>query len=324
MRLTMFSAGHSPRLGAVVGDRIVDLSTAHLAFRAATGDDCESVALLRALVPEDSLEFLRGGRRSREAAQATLAWLAEQPDRGESAVGPWGERLSHRLEEVTLHSPILRPRKIVCVGLNYRDHAEEQGIPLEKLPKNPIVFAKYDRSLVGHDAEVEHPAVTEQLDYEAELAVVIGRSGRFIQPEDVFSHIAGYTCFNDITSRDVQLKDRQWLRGKMGDTHAPFGPWIVTSDEIADPNRLPIRLRVNGETVQDSNTEQMIFGVAEIVSFLSRTVTFDVGDIIATGTPGGVGFVRKPPLFLRPGDEVEVEIDGIGVLRNRIGPAVGS
>jgi acylpyruvate hydrolase len=324
MRLTMFSAASAPRLGAVVGDLVIDLSAAHAAFRATTGDDCVSQPLVRALVPEDSLEFLRGGHRSREAAAETLAWLAALPDGGASAVGPWGELLAHALDAVQLLSPILHPRKIVCVGLNYRDHAEEQGIRPEKLPRNPIIFAKYDRSLVGHGQDVEHPAVTDQLDYEAELAVVIGKAGRFIAPEDVFDHIAGYACFNDVTSRDVQLKDRQWLRGKMGDTHAPFGPWIVTRDEIADPDALPIRLSVNGETVQDSNTEQAIFKVAEIVSFLSRSVTFDVGDVIATGTPAGVGFVRTPPLYMNPGDEVEMEIEGIGALRNRIVAAVGA
>lgn len=217
-----------------------------------------------------------------------------------------------------LRSRLLHPRKIVCVGLNYRDHAEEQGILESQLPSNPIVFSKYDRSLVGHDEIVEHPIVTKQLDYEAELAIVIGKSGRFIAPGDVFDHIAGYACFNDISARDVQLADRQWLHGKMGDTHAPFGPWIVTKDEIDHPNSLSIQLTLNGEVLQDSNTSKMIFGIAEIVSFISQSVTLDVGDVIATGTPSGVGFVRTSPVRLQPGDKVSVAIGGIGVLANTV------
>ena len=170
---------------------------------------------------------------------------------------------------------------------------------------------------MGHGEDVEHPAVTEQLDYEAELAVVIGRSGRHIAETDALTHVAGYAAFNDITSRDVQFADRQWLRGKMGDTHAPFGPYLVTADEVADPGVLGIRLWLNGHLLQESSTSELIFGISELVSFISSSVTLEVGDVIATGTPSGVGFARKPPIFLRPDDVVRVEIDGLGALENR-------
>jgi acylpyruvate hydrolase len=315
MRLVMYSAKHAPRLGAVWGNLVIDLNRAHRAYLVVTGDDCESPELVDALVPADSLAYLRGGRRSAEAADACMKWVVEQLDSVSTPTGMWGEPLVRSLDVVTLKPPILHPRKILCVGLNYRDHAEEQGA---KIPKNPILFAKYDRSLVGHGEDVEHPAVTEQLDYEAELAVVIGRSGRHIAEADALAHVAGYAAFNDITSRDVQFADRQWLRGKMGDTHAPFGPYLVTADEVADPGALRIRLWLNGELLQDSSTSELIFGIPELVSFISSSVTLEVGDVIATGTPSGVGFARKPPVFLRPDDIVRVEIDRLGALENRI------
>jgi acylpyruvate hydrolase len=315
MRLAMYSATETPRLGAVWDDTVIDLNRAHRAYLVATGDDCESPELVDALVPADSLAYLKGGRRSAAAAGAALQWVLEELESGSSPTGVWGEPLLHPLDEVVLEPPLLHPRKIVCVGLNYRDHAQEQGA---KIPKNPILFAKYDRSLVGHGADVELPSVTEQLDYEAELAAVIGRSGRHIPQAAAMDYVAGYAVINDITSRDVQLADRQWLRGKMGDSHAPFGPYLVTADEITDPGALGIRLWRNGEQLQDSSTSAMIFGIADLISFISASVTLDVGDVIATGTPSGVGFARKPPVFLEPDDVVRVEIDGLGALENRI------
>jgi acylpyruvate hydrolase len=318
MKLCTFSHHSRPRVGAVIGARVLDLSAAHLAYRAAIRDDCESEALLCALVPADLLELIAGGSRSRDAVRETLAWAEPQLAADPNLTGRFGEPLTHSLDFVELEPPLLRPRKIICVGLNYLDHAAEQGIPAAKLPRNPLLFAKYDRSLAGHGAAIEYPAITGQLDYEAELAVVIGRSGRNIPEAEALAHVAGYTCFNDVTSRDIQLADRQWLRGKMGDTHAPFGPWLVTADEIADPGTLGIRLTVNGDVLQDSNTSQMIFSTAFLISFISRSVTLDVGDVIATGTPGGVGFVRTPPRFLAGGDKIDLEIEGIGTLSNYV------
>ncbi len=315
MRLVTFTNQHPPRTGAVWQDRVIDLGVAHQAMLRATGDDCASEALIRALVPDDLGELLQGGRRSMDAARAAFDWAVERADTDAASGGAWNEPLHVPLAEVTLLPPIRRPRKILCVGLNYRDHAEEQGA---KLPRNPILFGKYSPSLIGHGAAIALPRTTEQLDYEAELAVVIGRGGRFIEEARALDHVAGYMAFNDISARDLQFADRQWLRGKMGDTHAPVGPWMVTADELTDAGNLAISLRLNGELLQDSNTEQLIFGIPHIIHFISQTVTLESGDIIATGTPGGVGFARDPQVFLQPGDTVTVEIQGIGRLENPV------
>lgn len=316
MRLAMFrTPGSAPRLAAVRGSELVDLNATHRAYLTDTGDDCDSDALIDALVPVTTEGYLRGGMRSRRAAEESLVWLAKQ-DGAAELTGTWGEPLVRPLADVTLCAPVMHPPKILCVGLNYRDHAEEQGA---KIPRNPILFAKYQRSIVGPGEVVVHPDNTQALDYEAELAVVIGRRGRNIPVASAAAHVAGYCCFNDVTARDIQLADRQWLRGKMGDTHAPLGPWLVTPDEIQDVAALEISLRLNGEVLQSSALDQLIFGIDELVSFISETVTLEVGDIIATGTPGGVGFVRTPPVYMVPGDVVRMEISQLGYLENPIG-----
>jgi 2-keto-4-pentenoate hydratase/2-oxohepta-3-ene-1,7-dioic acid hydratase in catechol pathway len=214
-----------------------------------------------------------------------------------------------------LLAPILDPEKIVCIGLNYRDHAVESGMAI---PKEPIVFSKFNSALVGPEADIRLPAVSQAVDYEAELVVVIGRAGRDIALADCMRHVAGYTVGHDVSARDWQLQKegKQWLLGKTFDTFAPIGPALVTADEVPDPHRLGIRLRVNGQTMQESTTEQLIFRVDQLVAYLSQVMTLRPGDLIFTGTPPGVGFARKPPVFLKPGDVCEVEIDGLGCLRN--------
>ncbi|MFL5738279.1 MAG: fumarylacetoacetate hydrolase family protein [Actinomycetota bacterium] len=219
------------------------------------------------------------------------------------------------LRDVELHAPIARPGKVVCVGLNYRDHAEESGQPI---PEEPILFPKFANSVVGPNAEIEIPPVVEQCDYEAELLVVMGRRATRVSEERALEHVAGYTCANDVSARDLQFRSPQWMLGKAIDTFLPIGPWIVTPDELADPQDLGIRCVVDGETLQDSSTKQMIFGVAELIAFITRTLTLEPGDVIATGTPPGVGMARKPPRWLRDGDEVTVEIERIGALTNRV------
>lgn len=313
MRLVTYTHQHPPRTGAVWQDRVVDLGRAFAAMLRDGGDDCVSEPLIDALVPRDLVELLRGGRRTMDAARAAFEWAVERATADAEPRSVWDEPVLVPLADVQLHAPVLLPRKILCVGLNYRDHAEEQGA---KLPRNPILFGKYPPSLIGHGQTILRPAITEQLDYEAELAVIIGRGGRFIEEADALDHVAGYSAFNDITSRDIQLADRQWLRGKMGDTHAPLGPWLVTADELPDPGGLDISLSRNGEVLQSSNTEQLIFDVPHLIHFISRSVTLEPGDVIATGTPGGVGFARDPQVFLEPGDRVRVEIEGIGALEN--------
>ncbi len=221
------------------------------------------------------------------------------------------------LEELAWMAPVPRPGKVICIGLNYRDHAAESGMPV---PTSPIYFAKFGSCVVGAGAPVAIPPGSAQTDYEAEMAIVIGATARRVSEADARAHVLGYACFNDVSARDFQFADGQWIRGKACDTFAPLGPWIATRDEVPDPQALGIRMRVNGGTRQDSSTAQLVFGVDALVSFVSRHVTLEPGDVIATGTPPGVGFARRPPVFLRPGDVMEVEVDGLGVLRN---PVVG-
>jgi len=217
---------------------------------------------------------------------------------------------------VHLSSPIPRPGKIICIGLNYRDHAEESGMAI---PTSPIIFSKFGTCVIGGGEPIRVPVGSNQVDYEAELAVVIGRTAKNVAAGEAMDYVFGYTNFNDVSARDFQFADGQWQRGKSCDTFAPMGPAVVTADEVADPHDLNIRFRLNGETLQDSNTCQLIFKTSELIEFLSRVITLEPGDIIATGTPPGVGFARKPPIFMKPGDVAEVEIDQLGTLTNPVG-----
>ncbi|TYB42310.1 fumarylacetoacetate hydrolase family protein [Actinomadura chibensis] len=210
--------------------------------------------------------------------------------------------------------PVRAPGKIVAIGLNYAEHAAEGGLDV---PKEPVVFAKFPSALRGHGETVEwDPAVAAQVDYEAELAVVIGAPARHVSERDALGHVLGYTCLNDVSARDLQRDDGQWVRAKSLDTFCPMGPWLVTADEVPDPQDLAVRCRVSGELRQDASTADMIFSVRELIARLSRAFTLLPGDVIATGTPPGVGMASTPPRLLRDGDVVEVEIEGIGTLRN--------
>jgi 2-keto-4-pentenoate hydratase/2-oxohepta-3-ene-1,7-dioic acid hydratase in catechol pathway len=205
--------------------------------------------------------------------------------------------------------------KIMCVGMNYRDHAEEAGLDV---PERPVLFAKWPNALVGPGDPIVVPWFTAQVDYEAELGVVIGRRARDLAAEEALDAVAGYVCVNDVSARELQFQDGQWTRGKSLDTFCPVGPRLVPAADVPEPQTLGIRCRVNGELLQDSNTAHMVFSVAELVAYASLGMTLEPGDLIATGTPAGVGFTRTPPVFLRPGDEVSVEIDGVGVLTNPV------
>jgi 2-keto-4-pentenoate hydratase/2-oxohepta-3-ene-1,7-dioic acid hydratase in catechol pathway len=219
------------------------------------------------------------------------------------------------LAEVRLLAPVPRPGKILCVGLNYRDHAKETG---QAIPAEPVLFSKFANSVVGPGADVVVPPEAEEVDYEAELAVVIGRRASAVPAGDALGHVAGYACANDVSARSLQFRSSQWLLGKAIDTFLPLGPWLVTADEVPDPQALGIRCLVNDELRQDSNTGQMVFGVAELIAYASRTITLEPGDLLVTGTPSGVGMAADPPRFLRPGDRVRVEIDGLGQLDNTV------
>jgi 2-keto-4-pentenoate hydratase/2-oxohepta-3-ene-1,7-dioic acid hydratase in catechol pathway len=216
--------------------------------------------------------------------------------------------------------PIPDPHKILCIGLNYRDHAAETGAAL---PREPVVFSKFATALIGHDQPIVLPRVSQEVDFEAELVLVVGKGGRNLNAASAPDHLAGFTIGHDVSARDWQLKKdgKQWLLGKTFDTFAPTGPHLVTVDEIPDPHNLAIRLRINGKTMQDSNTRQMVFNAGALLAYISQVVTLQPGDLIFTGTPPGVGIARKPPVFLQPGDLVEVEIEFLGVLRN---PVVGA
>lgn len=212
-------------------------------------------------------------------------------------------------------APVPRPGKIVCVGLNYRDHAAESKLAV---PQTPVIFSKFSSCVIAPGEPVVIPATSQKADYEAELAVVIGRRAKHVPAGRAYDFVLGYTAFNDVTARDFQFGDGQWQRGKSCDTFAPMGQTIVTTDEIPDPHTLRITLTLNGTVMQDSNTDQLIFRVPELIEFISSSITLEPGDVIATGTPAGVGFARKPPVYLKPGDVMEVGIDIIGGLGNPV------
>ena len=229
------------------------------------------------------------------------------PEPGESMVS---------LDEARIHAPIERPQKLICIGLNYEDHAAETGADI---PEKPIVFAKFPNTVIGHGEAIRIPPITEQADYEAELAVVIGRAARNVSVSEALDYVFGYANANDVSSRDLQFSEGgQWTRSKSIDTFCPIGPYIATTDEIVDPQDLSIRCILNGEVMQDGTTSKMIFSVAELVSFLSEGMTLVPGDVIITGTPPGVGMARDPQVWLKAGDEVSIEIERLGTLTNPV------
>ena len=227
---------------------------------------------------------------------------------------PGGEAVP--LSEARLHAPVDRPGKIIGIGLNYEDHARETGA---EAPEKPIVFAKYPNTVVGQGDAIRIPPITEQVDYEAELAVFIGRAARNVSEDEALEYVFGYANCNDVSSRDLQFSEGgQWTRSKSIDTFCPLGPYLVTAEEVPDPQNFSVRSILNGEVMQDGTTSDMIFTVAQLISFLSTGMTLMPGDVIATGTPAGVGFARDPKVFLKPGDEVTIEIEGLGSLTNPV------
>ncbi|MCT4477941.1 fumarylacetoacetate hydrolase family protein [Peribacillus frigoritolerans] len=220
-----------------------------------------------------------------------------------------------KLSEVNILPPIAKPDKIICVGLNYFDHCKETGM---EPPESPVIFSKYANAIAGHNDAIEIPINSTEVDFEAELAFVIGREAKHVSEEEADDYVFGYTIMNDISARDLQFQDGQWSRGKTADTFAPFGPVIVTKDEVGDPHNLAISLELNGEIMQDSNTSNLIFTVPKIISFLSQSMTLMPGDLIATGTPPGVGMGRNPKIWLKNGDRMNVSIEKIGTLSNHV------
>jgi 2-keto-4-pentenoate hydratase/2-oxohepta-3-ene-1,7-dioic acid hydratase in catechol pathway len=284
MRLATLATSHGPRPAVLDGNRYVDLVATDSRFPASVRQILANQALMAAA---------RSASGSSSAVYAAVA-------------------------DTRLMAPIHDPQKVICVGLNYRDHAIESKMAI---PKEPVLFSKFPSALIGHGEPIVLPSVSTKVDYEAELVIVVGKRGRRIAEANAMEHVAGYSVGHDVSARDWQLeKDgKQWMVGKTFDTFAPMGPTLVTKDEIPDPHRLGIRLRLNGKTMQSSNTEQMIFSVAQLISYISIVVTLEPGDLIFSGTPPGIGHAQTPPVYLKPGDVTEVEIDGLGILRN---PAV--
>ena len=260
---------------------------------------------------------------AREIFSSMSSWLESGPNRliDPARLTSTAATSALPLSEVRLLPPVPRPGKIVAIGLNYRDHSTESGAAAP--PKSPIIFSKFTTSIAGPEDAIVIPLGNPNVDYEAELAVVIGCRGKAIPAAHAFEYVAGYMPLNDVSARMWQFADKQWVRGKSCDTFCPTGPHLTTHDEIPDPHALAIRARVNGVTMQDSHTGKMIFRVPELIEFISASITLEPGDIIATGTPEGVGAFRKPPVFLKSGDVVEVEIEALGVLRNPVVAAAG-
>ncbi|HZJ47259.1 MAG TPA: fumarylacetoacetate hydrolase family protein [Pyrinomonadaceae bacterium] len=275
--------------------------------------DCERLFKLSER-PANYLSWLDMDAKWFQKAHETFQMLSGNPDEIADA---YDNGLLVKRADAYWHAPVPRPAKLICIGLNYRDHAAESNMPI---PERPVVFSKFSTAVIAPGEAVVVPATSQQVDYEAELAVVIGRRAKNVSRDQAYNYVLGYTAFNDVSARDFQFADGQWQRGKSCDTFAPMGQTIVSTDVITDPHKLSIKLILNGQTMQDSNTDQLIFGVPELIEFLSETITLEPGDVIATGTPPGVGFARKPPVFLKPGDEMVVEIEGIGSLNN---PVVG-
>jgi 2-keto-4-pentenoate hydratase/2-oxohepta-3-ene-1,7-dioic acid hydratase in catechol pathway len=280
MRYITFTVGKEQKLGALFGERVIELGKHRF--------------------PATMLDFIQAGE---EVWAAAKAFCLDNP----------ASRMS--LNQLRLIAPLPRPGKIIGIGLNYMDHCREQNV---KVPERPLVFAKFGTAVTGPDETIEWDALTSEVDYEGELGVVIWKTVRRVTKETALDYVFGYTVANDVSARDLQFSDKQWVRRKNLDTFCPFGPAIVTADEIPDPQTLALRTKVNGKVLQDSNTSEMIFGVRELIAFLSRSFTLEPGDLILTGTPNGVGVFRNPKIFLQNGDCVEVEIEGVGKIENRV------
>ncbi|HXK34322.1 MAG TPA: fumarylacetoacetate hydrolase family protein [Dehalococcoidia bacterium] len=287
VRLVTYRAGDQRRTGAMLDDhRLVDLA------RATDG-----------ALPADMLQLLALGEDGLARARHALAGA------------PPAAVVVLDADLVRLDAPVPRPGKALAIGLNYRDHAAEGGQPL---PQRPIVFSKVSTCITGPGMPVQVPRASEAVDYEGELCFVIGRRGRHITAADALEYVAGYTIGNDVSVRDWQSHNPTWMMGKGFDTHGPIGPWIVTRDDIPDPHALGIKTYLNGELVQSSNTKHLIFGIPALIEYISTAFTLEPGDVVFTGTPAGVGVSRKPPLFMKPGDTVRVEVERIGALENPV------
>jgi acylpyruvate hydrolase len=297
MKLVRFSTnGQSPRLGALQGDRIADLQASVAATLTKRGV-VRAGEIAAALVPASTRGFLEGGAASQDAVTAITEWVTVPA------------------ASARLHAPIADPGKFICIGLNYRDHAEEAG---QAIPKEPPIFGKWANTILDPGEPILRPRGSKALDWEVELGVVIGKPARFVSQAQALDHVWGYTIVNDVSARDFQFITTQWMTGKIFETAAPVGPFIGDAAEVPDPHALTLKTFVNGKQMQRGNTKTFIFDVRYLVSYLSGLMTLSPGDLIATGTPPGVGLGMKPPVFMNPGDVCRVEIDGLGSMENPV------
>jgi 2-keto-4-pentenoate hydratase/2-oxohepta-3-ene-1,7-dioic acid hydratase in catechol pathway len=297
MKLVRFSTnGQSPRVGLLQGDRIADLQ-ASLAASLARRGVVRAQDIAATLVPASTRAFLEGGAATQDAIAGVTEWVTVPAN------------------SARLHAPIADPGKFICIGLNYRDHAEETG---NAIPKEPPIFAKWPNTIIDPGEPILRPRGSAALDWEVELGVVIGRPARYVPREQGLDYVWGYTIINDASARDFQMLTSQWMAGKIFETAAPVGPYIADRAEVPDPHALALKTFVNGKQMQNGNTKTFIFDVRYLVSYLSGLMTLMPGDLIATGTPPGVGLGMKPPVYLSPGDVVRMEITGLGTLENPV------
>jgi len=312
MRLVTYQHEGQARTGAQLDEQVIDLNRAYHAALQHTGDDDE-LAVADARVPTDMTGLLRGGDTSLRAAQQAVAFVRSQLEVSGKTLKQQG--VVYATDGISLLPPVVRPSKVICLGLNYRDHAAESGMAV---PDYPVLFHKVAGSLTGHKQPIVVPRISSKIDYEGELAIIIGRRGKYIAEDEAYAYIAGYTIANDVSARDLQFRTSQWTTGKMLDTFCPLGPALVTRDEVPDAHTLAIKTSLNGQVLQDGNTADMIFHVPFIVSYISEIVTLEPGDVILTGTPPGIGNTRSPQVFMKPGDTIEVEIGPLGKLTNPV------
>lgn len=308
MRLLTFVVEGRSRVGLEVDGKAIDLAAAYEAVPAREKAGPSTL-------PDDMLGFLWGGDLAMAAARQVEERARKAHAAGEPVLGPAGQRVEYPVGAVRISAPIPRPGKIICLGLNYADHAAETGHPK---PPAPILFAKYANSVIGPGDPIVLPPASSEVDYEVELAFVVGKVARSVPLERAYDYIAGYTILNDVSARDLQRETSQWFRGKSPDTFAPTGPYVVTRDEVPDPQALDVRLWLNGELMQSSNTRNLIFDVPFLLHHISKTITLEPGDLVSTGTPSGVGAARSPMVFLKPGDAVRLGIGNLGILENPV------
>lgn len=311
MKLVMFQDQGDPRLGCLENEEVIDLNLACEAMLASRNDP-RPRAKAELLVPPETIAFLEGGDESRQSAQDCLQWLGGQQ---KEALAVRRTPVVRLRSEVRLLAPVLKPAKIICVAHNYHDFLEELGMQPHPEPR---IFAKFANTVASYEDPIPRPAMTQALGYEAELAFVIGKPCKFVPEADAYEYIAGYMAMNDVSASDLTKRDGQNLRGKSFDAFAPMGPYLLTADELPDPHNLEVELRVNGRVLQKSNTNQLVYNVPQLVAFCSQVFSLEPGDVVATGTPGGLAKDRTPPTYMNPGDIMETEIEKLGTLKNPI------